>query len=61
MAWPEANAVSVAMVIQATTADGNSVLMRWKISDNQYRVIYGDLHTEDVTAEKLAELEKTVE
>jgi len=45
---------------KVTAADSNMVLMRWKISDNQYRVIYGDLHTEDVNFEKLAELEKAV-
>jgi outer membrane lipoprotein-sorting protein len=33
------------------------MLLRWKISDNQYRVIFGDLHAETVTLEKLAELE----
>jgi len=38
--------------------DGNMVLMRWKVSDDQYRVIFGDLSAEDVTAEELAELEK---
>ena len=38
--------------------DGNMVLMRWKISDDEYRVIFGDLSAEDVTAEELAELEK---
>jgi hypothetical protein len=32
-------------------------LMRWKTADNEYRVIFGDLHAETVTAEKLAELE----
>jgi hypothetical protein len=31
--------------------------MRWKVSDKEYRVIFGDLHTQTVTAEKLAELE----
>jgi hypothetical protein len=35
-----------------------AVLLRWKISDDQYRVIFGDLSTMDVTAEQLAELEK---
>jgi len=34
-----------------------AVLLRWKISDDQYRVIFGDLSTRDVTAEQLAELE----
>ena len=37
--------------------DADSVLLRWKVSDNQYRVIYGDLNTENVSAERLAELE----
>jgi outer membrane lipoprotein-sorting protein len=37
--------------------DVEAVLLRWKISDDQYRVILGDLRTMDVTAEKLAELE----
>jgi outer membrane lipoprotein-sorting protein len=35
-----------------------SVLLRWKISDDQYRVIFGDLTAVDVTAEQLSELEK---
>jgi len=38
--------------------DADMVLMRWKISDDQYRVIFGDLTTENVSAEELAELEK---
>ena len=40
-----------------TPKDADKVLLRWKVSDNEYRVIYGDLHTETVTPEKLAELE----
>ena len=40
--------------------DADKVLMRWKISDNEYRAIFGDLTTLDVSAEKLAELEKSV-
>jgi hypothetical protein len=40
-----------------TPKDGDKVLMRWKVSDNEYRVIFGDLHAETVTPEKLAELE----
>jgi hypothetical protein len=43
-----------------TSKDMNKVLMRWKVSDNQYRIIYGDLHAETVTPEKLAELEKNL-
>jgi outer membrane lipoprotein-sorting protein len=38
--------------------DADAVLLRWKISDDQYRVIYGDSTTESVSAERLAELEK---
>jgi outer membrane lipoprotein-sorting protein len=40
-----------------TPADADRVLMRWKVSDSEYRVIYGDLRVETITAEKLAELE----
>ena len=40
--------------------DAALVLLRWKISDNQYRVIFGDLTAENVTAEELAELEKAL-
>jgi hypothetical protein len=40
-----------------TPKDADKVLMRWEVSDNEYRVIYGDLHAETVTREKLAELE----
>ena len=42
---------------KVTTSDTDAVLMRWKISDNQYRVIFGDLRTENVSRERLAELE----
>jgi outer membrane lipoprotein-sorting protein len=38
--------------------DADAVLMRWKIPENRYRVIFGDLTAEDVTAEQLEELEK---
>jgi hypothetical protein len=41
-----------------TPKDADKVLMRWKVSDNEYRVIFGDLHAETVSPEKLAELEK---
>lgn len=34
-----------------------AVLWRWKVSDEQYHVIFGDLSTLNVTAEELAELE----
>ena len=42
-----------------TVQDVEKVLLRWKISDNQYRVIFGDLSALDVSAEELAELEKS--
>lgn len=41
-----------------TPKDADLVLIRWKISDNEYRVIFGDRHAETVTAEVLKELEK---
>ncbi len=41
-----------------TAEDANAVLIRWKISDEEYRVIFGDLTADEVTAESLAELEK---
>ncbi len=41
-----------------TPKDADLVLMRWKVSDNEYRVIFGDRHTETVTTEILKELEK---
>jgi len=41
-----------------TAQDIEKVLMRWKISDQKYRVIFGDLSTLDVSYEELAELEK---
>ncbi len=43
-----------------TPKDGDKVLMRWKMSDNQYRVIFGNLHAETVDAATLAELEKNL-
>jgi hypothetical protein len=43
-----------------TPKDADKVLMRWKVSDNEYRVIFGDLHTQTVTAEALANLEKNL-
>ena len=40
-----------------TANDMDSPLLRWKISDNEYRVLFGDLHIEDVSEADLAELE----
>ena len=35
--------------------------MRWKISSNDYIVIFGDLKVEILTKETLVELEKTLQ
>ena len=40
-----------------TAADVDKVLLRWKLDDDRYRVIFGDLRIEDVSAGRLAELE----
>ena len=37
--------------------DAAQVLLRWKTGDNEYRVIFGDLHTLTVDADTLAKLE----
>jgi outer membrane lipoprotein-sorting protein len=34
-------------------ADGNRVLLRWKLDDGQYQVVFGDLHSEIATAKRL--------
>jgi hypothetical protein len=38
--------------------DADEVLLRWKLDDGQYRVIFGDLNARTVTPDELAELEK---
>ncbi|MGA2092362.1 MAG: hypothetical protein ABSH16_03000 [Sedimentisphaerales bacterium] len=43
-----------------TAGDANAVLMRWKISEGKYRVIFGDLTAEDVNTEQLKEMEQPV-
>jgi len=42
---------------KVSAEEADAVLFRWKIDDNTYRVVFGDLKTEDVSVEKLAELE----
>jgi hypothetical protein len=37
--------------------DKDKVLLRWKLDDGRYEVIFGDLRAESVTAEKLRALE----
>jgi len=41
-----------------TVEDSGKVLMRWKISDDRYRVVFGNLTRKSVTPGELAELEK---
>ena len=40
-----------------TPDDAELPLMQWKVSAGEYRVIFGDLHAETVTADVLAQLE----
>ena len=40
------------------TDDTTKILLRWKLDDGQYRVIFGDLSVKTITPEELAELEK---
>ena len=42
-----------------TPKDADKVLLRWKLSDKEYRVIFGDLHVETVSPERLAQVEAT--
>ena len=37
--------------------DSNVVLMQWKLSDGRYRVVFGDLREETVSAEELIRLQ----
>ena len=37
--------------------DSNAVLMQWKLCDDKYRVIFGDLRAGEVTAEELIKLQ----
>ncbi len=43
-----------------TPQDADKVLLRWKVSDKEYRVLFGSLHAETVSADTLAELEKNL-
>ena len=43
-----------------TPKDTDKVLMRWKLSDNEYRVIFGDLHAETFIPEKLKQVEAVI-
>jgi hypothetical protein len=37
--------------------DGNAVLIQWKVSEGEYRVVFGDLREETVSAEELIRLQ----
>jgi hypothetical protein len=37
--------------------DGTAVLMHWRLENGKYRVIFGDLHEGEVTAEQLIKLQ----
>jgi hypothetical protein len=39
-------------------SDFDRALMRWRLDDGNCRVIYGDLRTETLTPQRLAELEE---
>jgi hypothetical protein len=41
-----------------TVEDSGRILIRWKISNKNYRVVFGNLTSKSVTAQELAELEK---
>jgi hypothetical protein len=40
------------------STDAHWPLLRWRATDRQYRVIFGDLHTETISQEQLLELEQ---
>ncbi len=44
-----------------TPADSDLILLRWRLDDGKYRVIFGDLDQKDVSAEQLAEWENVTE
>ncbi len=41
----------------ADPRDSNAVLVQWKLSDNEYKVVFGDLREETVSAEELIRLQ----
>ncbi|MFC1792907.1 outer membrane lipoprotein carrier protein LolA [Planctomycetota bacterium] len=38
--------------------DTDAILLRWKVSDNEYRIIFGNLSVGSATAEELADIEQ---
>jgi NTP pyrophosphatase (non-canonical NTP hydrolase)/outer membrane lipoprotein-sorting protein len=45
---------------RVTAENPESVLLRWKVSEGVYRVVFGDLSTENFSVEELAELEEAL-
>ena len=45
------------LIGKVTVRDYDRVLLRWRLDDGQYRVIFGDLRSETVSASRLRELE----
>jgi hypothetical protein len=41
-----------------TREDFNRILMRWRQDDGLYRVVWGDLRVETISAERLAQIEE---
>ena len=39
------------------TSDVNAVIIQWQLPDGRYRVVFGDLHEETVTADQLIKLQ----
>ena len=44
---------------RVTPLDFDRVLLRWRLDDDSYRVVYGDLRAETVDPWRLGELEST--
>lgn len=44
---------------QSVNPGDEAVLLRWKLSEDRYRVIFGDLSARDVSADELAKLENS--
>ena len=39
------------------TSDSNAILIQWQLPDGRYRIVFGDLHEETVTADELIQLQ----
>lgn len=43
--------------LDVDSQDSNSILMHWKVSDGKYKVLFGDLREEEISAEELIRLQ----